>query len=170
MGRFGVVTAFLRALRRGGNQSDTRCDPGGGALVDAYHAQQPGDDTHPLPGDTAVLVAVERSNNYAAVGYIDPDNVQTAQQGERRLYARPAGGGAAVCEVHLFNDGRIILSNGAGSLQMLADGSVNINGAVISPSGQITDSGDIQLHGHSHTQGVDSAGDTQARTDAASQP
>ena len=203
MARFAIVQNFIRAVRRGINLSDTQCDPGGGANVKAYHAQQPGDDSHPLPDDTAVLVDLPRSNGFAAVGYIDPKNTQTAQPGARRMYSRDADGNQ-VAEVHLHNDGQIRASNaagfvdlgaggiieansggailelqpggqgeirnGAGFIRLLADGSVSINGFVISPTGQATDADGIGVHSHTHTQPNDGAGNQQQRTDAASNP
>ncbi|AUR81584.1 hypothetical protein NVP1009O_17 [Vibrio phage 1.009.O._10N.261.51.C9] len=195
MGRFAALSQFIRKSGR----TDVRCNPGGGATVDAYHMQGAGDDSHPLPTDTAILVEVPRSRNFAAVGYNDPSNAQTAQVGERRLYARNADG-AQVAEVFLRNTGQVRMSNDNGFVDLAPDGTItlddgsggtiaisggvitltgtainlvgatNINGLVVTGSGQMTDASGISLHGHSHTQDPDSAGNTQARTDEASQP
>ncbi len=183
MGRFATLSNFLRR----GDRSDTRCNPGGGATVDAYHMQPAGDDSHPLPKDDVALVEVQRSNNFAAVGYRDPLNLQTAQAGERRVYARDPSSGEQVCEAYFYNDGRIKLSNDAGfvdlspngtiqlnntagAIMLLPGGSVNINGLIISPNGLLTDANGITLHLHSHTQQPDSGGNNEQRTDQASMP
>ena len=199
----GRLAKLINFIRKPKGVSDVRCDPGGGANVDAYHMQPAGDDAHPLPTDTAALVELPRSRNFAAVGYHDPNNAQTAGPGERRVYARDADGNQ-VAEVFLHNDGQVRTSNdkgfidlaadgtiqadsggataeltpggqaelrnSAGFIRLLPDGSVNINGFVISSTGQATDSGGIGVHSHSHTQDPDSAGNTQKRTDQASQP
>ncbi|BAV81060.1 putative baseplate assembly protein [Vibrio phage CKB-S1] len=198
MGRFARLINFIR---RQGNRSDARSNPGGGATVDAYHMQPAGDDAHPLPGDDVILVEVRRKNNYAAVGYRDPQNAQSAQPGERRVYARSADG-TQVVELFLHNDGQARLANGAGFVDLAPDGTIegnsggaimelqpggqgeirngagfmrlmpngfiNLNGLMISPSGQLTDANGIELHGHSHTQPNDSDNDVQQRTNTAS--
>ncbi|AAQ96486.1 hypothetical protein [Vibrio phage VP16T] len=120
MGRFAKITNFIR---RAAGVSDVRCNPGGGATVDAYHAQPAGDDCHPLPTDTAVLVETPRSNNYAAVGVVDPNNRQTAGPGERRVYSRNADG-EQVAEVFLHDDGQVRVSNDEGFVDLAADGTI----------------------------------------------
>ncbi len=120
MGRFAAITNFIR---KAAGVSDVRCNPGGGATVDAYHAQPAGDDCHPLPTDTTVLVEVPRSNNYAAVGIIDPNNAQTAGPGERPVYSRNANG-EQVAEVFLHDDGRVRASNDNGSVDLAANGDI----------------------------------------------
>lgn len=199
MARFAIVQNFIRAVRRGINLSDTQADPGGGANIKAYHAQQPGDDSAPLAGDTVVVVETPRSNGFAAVGYIDPQNAQTAAPGERRVYGRAADG-KQVNELYLHGDGRATLSNDVGFVDLAADGTItlddgaggsisisggvvtitgsainlvgptDINGFTVSESGEATDANNIGLGTHSHTQEPDSAGNQQRRTDAASNP
>lgn len=134
MGRIAKVLAFIRGT---GGRSDTKCDPGGGAVRQAPHAQQPGDDAHPLPGDYAVLVEMPQTGGYSAVGYVDPQNAQTAGPGERRIYARTASG-AQIVELWLKADGSARLSNGGGFLTLQANGSVDINGLIIDTSGKAT--------------------------------
>ncbi|AUR94087.1 hypothetical protein NVP1191O_28 [Vibrio phage 1.191.O._10N.286.52.B4] len=66
--------------------------------------------------------------------------------------------------------GAMTETNGAGTKTLGADGSFDFNGFVISPNGLATDSNGTGSSSHSHTQGNDSAGDTQVRTDSATQP
>lgn len=134
MGRIAKVLEFIRGV---GGKSDTKCDPGGGAIRQAPHAQQPGDDAHPLPGDYAVLVETPQSGGFAAVGYVDPLNAQTAGPGERRIYARAADG-SQVIELWLQSDGSAAMNNGTGFLVLQSDGSVNINGLIIGTDGKAT--------------------------------
>jgi phage baseplate assembly protein gpV len=62
------------------------------------------------------------------------------------------------------SSGAISLSNGAGFINLLADGSVDINGFIISASGAATMSNGVSLESHVHSQGNDSANDTQQNT------
>lgn len=66
-------------------------------------------------------------------------------------------------------DGSVESVNGSGSIKLLPDGSVDINGFIISPSGLAKDSSGIGLDTHGHTQPNDSAGNTEERTDSASE-
>lgn len=212
----GRLAKLINFIRKPNGVSDVRGNPGGGATVDAYHVQPAGDDGHPLPTDTAMLVELPRSQNFASVGYHDPNNAQTAGPGERRIYARDADGNQ-VAEVFLHDDGQVRASNDNGFIDLAADGTIqargpngsatiaesgaitlddgsggsisisggvitltgtainlvgptDINGFKVSESGTATDANDIGLGTHSHTQGPDSAGNTQQRTDQASQP
>lgn len=130
MGRFAKLINFIRRER---GVSDARCNPGGGAVVDAYHVQPAGDDCHPLPTDTLALVEVPRSNNYAAVGGVDPNNRQTAEPGERRVYSRNADG-EQVAEVFLHNDGQVRTSNDNGFIDLAANGDIEASNGQASVS------------------------------------
>lgn len=156
MGRIAKVLDFIR---RAGGKSDTKCDPGGGAIRQAPHAQPAGDDGHPLPGDYAVLVEVPQAGGYSAVGYVDPRNAQTAGPGERRIYARSADG-AQVVELWLKSDGSARLSNADGFSELKPSGAVDINGCIIGTDGSVTSPSklaapsilgdDSELVGHRH--------------------
>lgn len=61
-------------------------------------------------------------------------------------------------------DGTIERTNGNGTDTMLPDGTVNINGVTISPSGVITLPNGVILNTHGHNQDPDSAGNTQQKT------
>lgn len=161
MGRIAKVLEFIRGV---GGKSDTKCDPGGGAIRQAPHAQQPGDDAHPLPGDYAVLVETPQSGGFAAVGYVDPQNTQTAGPGERRVYARTADG-SQVVELWLKSDGSARLSNAGGYLELEAEGDVVGNGARMTRDGDVVTSDGVSLRGHTHAQGNDSDNNTEQETE-----
>lgn len=67
--------------------------------------------------------------------------------------------------LRFLSDTSIELTNGTGLMTMLPDGSMNINGAVISPTGEITNSAGIVLGTHTHAQGNDSDGNTEVETE-----
>lgn len=52
----------------------------------------PGDDSKPLPGDSDLLVSLENRGGKAAVGYVDPKNASSVDDGERQIYSRDADG------------------------------------------------------------------------------
>lgn len=51
----------------------------------------------------------------------------------------------------LKNDGSIFIENGSGHIRMAADGTVTINGAVISAAGNVTTAAGISLNTHIHS-------------------
>jgi hypothetical protein len=63
--------------------------------VDTVTASQfgaPGYDAPPLPGDVAVVVEGDGTDDDAVVGYVDPRNAGTAVPGEHRIPARNSDG------------------------------------------------------------------------------
>lgn len=106
MGRLAEVDSFERTS----DGATVKVDPGGGALVTADFCEPAGDDSQPLSGDTTVLVPCSGTGREAAVACSDPNNNNhKAAAGERRIYARNTSG-AAVAEVHLKNDGSIVIA------------------------------------------------------------
>lgn len=154
MGLIAKVLSYTRiADRFGAKVSDVKHDPGGGANETGEHFQAANQDAVPLPGDYLLTVSVQRTGGEVVVGFIDPKQEQTAEPGEYRAYARDAGG-AQVVQLHLKKDGTAILSNAEATVEMKPsgevntqnasgfyklqdDGTVNINGATIDPSGNI---------------------------------
>lgn len=160
MGLMSKVLAYTRiADRFGAAVSDVKHDPGGGANETGEHFQAANEDSVPLAGDYLVTVSVQRTGGEVAVGFIDPKQQQTAEPGEHRTYARDAAGaevvqfhlrkdGSAVLSnstgsITLFPDGRIIAANGGGSIDLTAGGTVDINGATIDASGNMTSPGTV---------------------------
>lgn len=62
--------------------------------------------------------------------------------------------------------GLATLTNGTGTFLMLADGSFSINGVVFTPAGVMISASGKNSDTHTHPQGADSNGDTQANTGA----
>jgi hypothetical protein len=142
MGRIVSVENFARALRQGNNISDVIVDSGGGENVTSEHYADAGDDSFPLTTDFAVTVGIQRSGGRVVVGYADVINTPKALSGDKRIYSRD-GTGTAIADVWLKSDGSINLTNANGSIVLLANGSVNINGAIIDASGNITSPGTV---------------------------
>lgn len=159
MGWVGRLVAFTR---RGEGVSDATTDTGGGVQTAAQHFSAPGDDGAPLPGDYLALVAQQGTGRTSAVGYVDPLNAQTAEPGEKRIYARDPDG-VQVSELWMKGDGTLVWTNGPGSLFFAADGTATLNGVIISPEGamKVPDSlkvNDIEVADHDHAQENDSGG------------
>lgn len=201
--RIAKLLSFVRTESNGAKVTDVEVDIGGGDNRTAQHFSAPGDDSFPLTTDYVLTSDVARSGSKAAHGYLDPVNDSVAQEGDKRVYGRNAGTGAPVNQVWLKNDGSVLISNDNGSVLLRPDGSIkgangfglfelqaggdmNINGAVIDVSGNITSPGTIvavtsvsapllaaatsltvngkEMNNHTHSQGVDSNGDTQVNT------
>lgn len=187
MGSVGKLLSFVRRVRNGANVSDTTADPGGGPNITAEHFAAPGDDSHPLPGDYVLLLPVRQTGRAAAAGYLDPKNEPLAAAGERRLYARD-GSANVIATVWIKNTGDVVIEgpaatfevlasgavkadNGAGSFELQPGGDVVINNVTITPAGDITTPtkittpsavvNNVEVADHNHTQGNDSAGNTE---------
>ena len=158
------VLSFLRTARNGAKVSDVKLDPGGGDNITGVHFADPGDDSHPLTTDYAATTDVPGSGAQAPVGYADIVNEPKAAEGETRKYGRDPATGLYVNEVWLKADGSVIIANANGAIELKADGSVDINGAVISAAGEVTSATGKVLSTHVHAQGNDSASDTQVPT------
>lgn len=137
MGLIAVVKSFTRLVVDGVQRSDVKVDPGGGANITGGHFSAPGDDSHPLDTDYVLLVKNRQSGGYSVVGYADPVNDPVAMVGEKRIVGRDPSTGLAVNQVYLKADSSVIISNAIGAIELKADGSVNINGVIISPTGAI---------------------------------
>jgi hypothetical protein len=110
MGLIGKILSFVRQMRNGANVSDVKSTIAGKYPVTPEHYSSPGDDSHPLPGDYDFLVPTKQKGRMAAVGYVDPNNTQAAQAGEKRIYARDSSG-VEIVQLHLKNDGEATLFN-----------------------------------------------------------
>ena len=129
MGLIARLLNFNRVTRNDDIKlSEAGVDPGGGANITCEHFSSPGDDSHPLPDDTVILVRVPRSGGHAAVGYIDTVNEGVAEPGEKRVYGRNSDG-EIVNEVHLKADGSISIGesvNGENYIEITPDGDISI--------------------------------------------
>ena len=161
MGLIALVKSFTRVVRNGVRFSDVKVDPGGSANITGEHFADPGDDSHPLDSDYVAAMPVRRSGGAVAVGYADPINAPKSGPGEKRIYGRDSAG-VAVNEVWLKADSSVIISNALGAIELKADGSVDINGAIISPLGAVQTAlgRDLDTHIHPITSGSSAPGPT----------
>lgn len=166
MGLIARVLSFTRVTREGFKMSDVKLDPDGGSNIIGEHFASPGDDSVPLDTDYAAVMGVRRSGGGVVVGYADPINDPEAGPGEVRKYGRDPATGLAVNQVWLKSDSSVLISNALGAIELKADGSVNINGAIISAAGEVTNAAGKVLGTHTHPQGNDSNGDAQVNVGA----
>ena len=150
MGLIAQVKSFTRRVVDGVRLSDVKVDPGGGPNITGEHFSDPGDDSHPLATDYAAAMEVRQSGGAAVVGYADPINDPEADPGEKRIYGRDSSTGLAVNQVWLKSDSSVMISNALGAIELKADGSVDINGAIISPLGEVTNATGKVLGTHVH--------------------
>lgn len=165
MGRVGFLLAFIRTLRNGTNVSDVQVDRGGKDNRTPEHFSAPGDDAYPLAGDYVALLSQTGTGRESVVGYIDPKNLQKANVGDKRIYARDANTGDQIVELWLKNDGTAIMYNDNGIVTLQPDGEVNINGARITINGDVITAKGVSLNYHYHEQGNDNDGDGQVATE-----
>lgn len=137
MGRIGQVLSFLKITRGDAKTYDAKVNLAPNINVTVDHFTSAGDDSIPMSSDYCALIARRDEGRFSSVGYIDPKNQQKSNIGDKRIYARDSNGDEII-ELWLKNDGSAILSNGIGSIQLLANGTVNINGVTIDTSGNIS--------------------------------
>lgn len=183
MGFIALVKAFERTERNGAKVSDVTVDPGGAPTVRSEHFQGAGDDSYPLGTDYSLNVDIPRTGGSAVAGYIDPINQPKAEKGDKRIYSRQTSDGQVVAEIWLKNTGEIIevtpkavfqrSPNGAMlfqnenlTIEGRADGYCIINGAYITPSGDVVTASGRSLDKHPHNQGNDSGGNSEEPTAA----
>ncbi|ANO58036.1 hypothetical protein [Shewanella phage SFCi1] len=186
MGLIAKLLQFTRTVANGAKTSDVKADPGGGAIKTAQNFQSANTDANPLPNDFVLFVHVQGAGKHSAAGYVDPQNLQSAQPGEWRAYARDPESGEQVAQTWVMNDGAVLTENGNGThmlfpdgaqtmqnangyIKLLASGVVDINGYIIGLDGNGTTAAGVSQDGHTHAQGPDSAGNTQAETEAPAQ-
>jgi hypothetical protein len=179
MGLIAVVKSFVRTERNGAKLSDVKLDPGGGANITGEHFADPGDDSHPLPGDYAVTVGIPRNGGQVPVGHADIVNDPESQPGEAGKYGRDPSTGQRVNRIRCKSDGSVIMSNDNGSFEVKADGSIIgigpggqfeleaggdfvVNGARITAAGNVLTAlgRSLDLHVHPITGGSSSPGPT----------
>lgn len=139
------LLTFIRSTRNNAKISDVKVDAGGGNTKTAEHFAPPGDDSHPLPGDYALLSSVSGNGKYASSGYVDPLNEPKAMHGDKRIYARDPETGTTIVDVWLKNDGSAITENENGKSELSADGS--LKGSNASGSFELQASGDFVVNG-----------------------
>ena len=71
------------------------------------------------------------------------DNITVKRSARRRTIA-----------IRLKNDGSVMLENGAGFVRLMADGTVNINGFTVDPSGNVVSPANMAVKGDLQNDGV----------------
>lgn len=143
MGRLAKVLSFVRFTRGDAKGSEATVDPGGGANVVAGHFTALGDDSHPLPGDYAVLVDGPGTGVEVVVAYADPINAAISTPGDKIIYARNAASGVISCRMWLKASGDILIQTASGAISITAAGVINANGVTVDGSGNMTTTGTI---------------------------
>lgn len=115
-----------------------------------------------LPKDAQVLCFnVEgMEENKAGIGNTPTTRDKVENEGETS-FGNPLAG----TFLRFKSDKTIELTNGTGLITMNPNGDVNINGAIISATGEITNAAGVVLGIHTHAQGNDSNGDTEQETE-----
>lgn len=100
-----VVSTERKVEEDGSHLVDVLVDDNG----DQYPAelyQAPGEDSLPLPGDSALLQEAPGTGSKAVVGFDDPLNPGKAEDGEKRIYSRTEAGKLAA-DIWLKKDGSV---------------------------------------------------------------
>jgi hypothetical protein len=144
----GVATVLdsERTTEDGAHVVDVKADLGGGDNVTLDHFAPPGVDALPLPGDAAAVGDGAGTGNAHATGYNDPLNAGRALPGEHRIYARDSDGNV-VAEVWVKGSAHIVIENAEGTIELRADGTIDLNGVTIDPQGNITAPGEVTAKG-----------------------
>lgn len=156
----GIVQLFERVVEDGAPLVEVQVDAGGGELLTLEQVDPCGDDSPPLPGDYVAISESTGSGAARTAGFADPKNPGKALGGEKRLYARDAGG-TPVAELWLKGNGDIAITSIKGGSK------ITLNGVEIDQQGNITTPGDVtaklgaapvRLSTHQHPTGVGPSG------------
>jgi len=142
----GILARIIEALSTG----EVKAEAHKGEVLHAPLFGPAGDDSPPLPDDTGYLGRMESTGGKACLGVV---NETGAAPGEKRLYSRDGSGGVAAT-VWLQSDGTIVCVNGAGSITLQPSGVAEINGATITPAGDVVSLTGVKLSTHKHDPGT----------------
>jgi len=125
MGEIGTVQRF----ERDGEKADVIVDTGGVNTRTGEHFEDSGDDSQPLPDDSAALQPGAGTGDKQALGYSDPVAAnKVAGPGEKRIYSRDPTTGAAVAAVYCKADGTIVIESLAGApIEIRSTGPVTVD-------------------------------------------
>lgn len=134
-----VIGWFARQEQNGNYERVVQVNLGGGDNRDSFFMQPSGDDAPPLNEDYAVTLPLCRNGVFVTIATSDVTSEGVAQRGEKRIYGRTENG-TTVNQVHLQQDGTVLVSNDAGSLTLTPTGDVQITGNLI-VGGNVTATG-----------------------------
>ena len=143
MGIIGIIKSWLPGNRIA--QIELR----GEDTATVVNFTAPGEDSQPMTGDAIVIIPAGDRGQQIVLASLDQTNKPKAVPGEKRIYSRKPNHDLAI-ELWLKADGDAVMTNGLGSFRMLADGSVNINGVVITKTGVVTLPNGVALNTHIH--------------------
>ena len=135
MGLIAIVRSAARELRNSVSRLVVKSDSAGNVTSSPISFQAAGDDATPLPSDAVFTDESQGNGRPVALGFVDVKLAGVTSPGEKRIYARDAGG-ALVASIHLQNNGEITITS---------TGTVVVNGAKIDSSGKIETSAGVDL-------------------------
>lgn len=68
------------------------------------------EDSLPLPTDNILVISLEQIGKKCCIGFIDPKNETSVNEGEKRIYSRDSGGGIQA-EIYLKDSGLLEIQN-----------------------------------------------------------
>lgn len=153
MGLIGRAISSVRGTFRGAAARVVKFDVGGGDIRTGVQYQPPGEDSASLPGDFVYCASSPRTGALQVLGAVDPLEQPAGPAGAvgpggKRIYSRDENG-AIQAQVTLLSDGTVDISNASGvrvtvstvgaiTLTSAGGQEININGATINDSGEIT--------------------------------
>lgn len=163
MSTIAVVQSFERVTDENGEGADITVEAAGeeGAVDEAEHFANSGDDAPPLKGDFAALSDAPGKGSQRVAGYVDPKNKGKALAGEKRIYAR-APDGSVAAEIWIHGDGLVeITALAAGGRYKIGKVEIDANGNLTTP-GEITAKfgtpAKVTLTAHTHPTGTGPSG------------
>lgn len=175
-GMIATILSTSRAVINGAQALLAKVDPGGGNDISPQCFFSPGEDSRPLDGDSLLGVATSAAGRFVGVGSADPLNVGISAKGEVRRYSRDSAG-VIRATIHIKADGSIEVAsvpggvslvigadgsiagiNSSGSFSLEPSGSMLINGAQITPGGDVITASGISLDNHGTSPGSFAAG------------
>jgi hypothetical protein len=140
-----IVEDSERTTEDGAHVVNVKADTGG-TTASLDHFAPPGVDALPLPGDAAAIGDGAGTGRAQSTGYNDPKNAGRALPGEHRIFARDPDGNV-VAEVWVKGSAHIVIENAEGTIELRADGTIDLNGVTIDPQGNITAPGEVTAKG-----------------------
>jgi hypothetical protein len=126
MGRLATFVSATDETIDGDKQIEIQAELAKDDPVTAPYFGPAGVVSKPVKGDLVVLVRLAGKGEFAAVGFSDPVNAQSVALGEVKIIGRDSDGNP-VSSITISGDGRILMENDNGQMELKADGQVSIN-------------------------------------------
>jgi len=139
MARNGIVQSVERVVRDDVPQVEVRVDLGGGEPLTLEHVDSSGEDSPPMPGDSAAISESTGAGAARSAGYLIP-LAGKAANGEKRLFSRELEDGKTVsAELWMKGNGDVEITS------ITTGGAIILNGVRIDQQGNITTPGDVTV-------------------------